>query len=283
MKITVLGIPRELLAMALNGTSGATFGVQLRVLTKRLMIRVIRRPYTELPTVLISAFFLFVYVGQLDKVFGGSAMPSSIDFSKGNFVNFILPFSIVSASISGASSGINLVEDIESGVFRRYQAMPISRWAVILAPMLVGALRVLLQSGLILGLGILIGASPATGSLGFVVILGIAFLWGMGFAGYSVAAGIRSGSAQGAQAATFLFFPALFIAPTFVPREALSGWLSSAAAFNPTTYVIEAMRGIMIDGWIYESILKGVIASGLFALITLSFAVISARKATEKN
>ena len=157
------------------------------------------------------------------------------------------------------------------------------RWAVILAPMLVGALRVLLQSGLILGLGVVIGASPATGPGGFVVILGIAFLWGMGFAGYSVAAGIRSGSAQGAQAATFLFFPALFIAPTFVPREAQSGWLSSAAAFNPTTYVIEAMRDIMIDGWIPDSLLKGVIASGLFALITLSFAVISARKATEKN
>ncbi|MBO68929.1 MAG: ABC transporter [Acidiferrobacteraceae bacterium] len=269
--------------MAIDNSGGATFGLQLWILTKRLLIRVIRRPYTELPTVLISAFFLFVYVGQLDKVFGGSAMPSSIDFSKGNFVNFILPFSIVSASISGASSGINLVEDIESGVFRRYQAMPISRWAVILAPMLVGAVRVFFQSGLILSLGILIGASPATGPIGFLAILGIAFLWGMGFAGYSVAAGIRSGSAQGAQAATFLFFPALFIAPTFVPREALSGWLSSAAAFNPTTYVIEAMRGIMIDGWISESILKGVIASGLFALITLTFAVIAARKVTEKN
>ena len=226
---------------------------------------------------------MFVYVGQLDRVFGGNALGTTFDFSKGNFVNFILPFSIVSASISGASSGISLVEDIESGVFRRYQAMPISRWAIILAPILVGALRVLIQAGLILTLGILIGAKPATGPFGFFAILGIAFLWGMGFAGYSVAAGIRSGSAQGAQAATFLFFPALFIAPTFVPREALSGWLSNAAKFNPTTYVIEAMRGIMIEGWVIEPITKGIAAAGLFAIITLSFALISARKATEKS
>ena len=261
----------------------APFALQLRILTKRLFFRVFRRPYTELPTILISAFFLFVYVGQLDRVFGSNALGTPFDFSKGNFVNFILPFSIVSASISGGSSGISLVEDIESGVFRRYQAMPISRWAIILAPMLVGAIRVLVQAGLILGLGILIGAEPAAGPLGFFAVLGIAFLWGMGFAGYSVAAGIRSGSAQGAQAATFLFFPALFIAPTFVPREALSGWLSTAAKFNPTTYVIEAMRGIMIEGWIAEPITKGVIAAGLFALITLCFAVISARKATEKS
>ena len=149
--------------------------------------------------------------------------------------------------------------------------------------MVVGAVRVLAQSGLILVLGILIGASAVTGILGYFAVLGIAFMWGMGFAGYSVAAGVRTGSAQGAQAATFLFFPALFIAPTFVPREALSGWLATAAKFNPTTYVIEAMRAIMIDGWIAQPIINGLTAAGLFAAITLSFAVISAKKATEKN
>ena len=268
--------------MTIDNSMKAKFSVQLWVIIKRLLFRVVRRPYTELPTIIISAFFLFVYVGQLDRVFGGG-LSIPIDFSNGNFVNFILPFSIVSASISGASAGISLVEDIESGVFRRYQAMPISRWAIILAPMVVGAVRVLAQSGLILVLGILIGASAVTGILGYFAVLGIAFMWGMGFAGYSVAAGVRTGSAQGAQAATFLFFPALFIAPTFVPREALSGWLATAAKFNPTTYVIEAMRAIMIDGWIAQPIINGLTAAGLFAAITLSFAVISAKKATEKN
>ena len=113
-------------------------------------------------------------------------------------------------------------------------------------------------------------------------MLSIAFLWGMGFAGYSVAAGVRSGSSQGAQAASFLFFPALFLAPTFVPREALRGWLATASAYNPTTYVIEAMRAIMVEGWVMDVLLKGYIAAGLFAFITLSFAVISVGKATEK-
>jgi len=114
------------------------------------------------------------------------------------------------------------------------------------------------------------------------MVLSIAFLWGMGFAGYSVAAGVRSGSSQGAQAASFLFFPALFLAPTFVPREALRGWLSTASAYNPTTYVIEAMRAIMVEGWINDVIFKGYLAAGTFAILTLTFAVVSARKATEK-
>ena len=158
----------------------------------------------------------------------------------------------------------------------------IAKWAIILAPMIVGAMRVLLQASLIMLIGKIIGADPAVGTVGFFLVLSIAFLWGMGFAGYSVAAGVRSGSSQGAQAASFLFFPALFLAPTFVPREALRGWLSTASAYNPTTYVIEAMRAIMVDGWVTDIIVKGFIASGTFALLTLTFAVLSARKATEK-
>ncbi len=260
----------------------ASFFLQLGILTKRLILRVIRRPLAELPNIFISAFFLFVYDGALGGVFGGSAAGTPFDFAKGNFVNFILPVSIVSASVSGGASGVYLVEDIESGVFKRYQGMPISKWAIILAPILVGGLRVLIQAGLILTIGVIIGANPAAGTLGYFAVLGIAFLWGMGFAGYSVAAGVRSGSSQGAQAASFLFFPALFLAPTFTPRYALKGWLQTAASYNPTTYVIEAMRAIMIDGWVTDLITKGVLFSGGFALLTLTFAVVSAKKATEK-
>ena len=130
--------------------SNRSFYVQLQVLTKRMVLRVVRRPLAELPNLIISAFFLFVYDGALGGVFGGTASGTPFDFANGNFINFILPVSIVSASLSGAASGIYLVEDIESGVFKRYQSMPISRWAIILAPMNVGALRVLLQAGLIL-------------------------------------------------------------------------------------------------------------------------------------
>ena len=56
----------------------------------------------------------------------------------------------------------------------------------------------------------------------------------------------------------------------------------TAASYNPTTYVIEAMRAIMIDGWVTDLITKGVLFSGGFALLTLTFAVVSAKKATEK-
>ena len=174
------------------------------------------------------------------------------------------------------------MEDIESGVFKRYQSMPISKWAIILAPMIVGAMRVLLQASLIMLIGKIIGADPAVGTVGFFLVLSIAFLWGMGFAGYSVAAGVRSGSSQGAQAASFLFFLHYFLHQHLYQRG-FRGWLSTASAYNPTTYVIEAMRAIMVDGWVTDVIVKGFIASGTFALLTLTFAVLSAERLQKKR
>ena len=182
-----------------------------------------RRPLAELPNIFLSAFFLFAYDGALGRVFGGSAVGTPFDFANGNFVNFILPVSIVSASLSGGASGIYLVEDIESGVFKRYQSMPISKWAIILAPMIVGAMRVLLQASLIMLIGKIIGADPAVGTVGFFLVLSIAFLWGMGFAGYSVAAGVRSGSSQGAQAASFLFFPCTISCTNICTKRGFKG------------------------------------------------------------
>ncbi len=56
----------------------------------------------------------------------------------------------------------------------------------------------------------------------------------------------------------------------------------TGAAYNPTTYVIEGMRSVMVQGWEPDVLFRGYLSACMFAAITLTFAVISARKATEK-
>ena len=36
-----------------------------------------------------------------------------------------------------------------------------------------------------------------------------------------------------------LFFPFAFLTTSFLPKEALTGWLSTIATYNPVTYVLE--------------------------------------------
>jgi ABC-2 type transport system permease protein len=247
------------------------------LLLGRLARRAVRIPAATLPNLLISLFFLLVYQGLLGHA---SAVARLVG---GNYVNFILPVSILSASVSGGTAGLVLVADAESGYLRRLLAMPISRAAIVIAPILIGALQVLLQAALLLAVGAAIGADPRTGAGGVLVLLGYALLWGLGFSGYSVATGLRTGNAQIAQTASFIFFPLIFLAPTFLPLAQLSPALRAIARINPTTYVLQAMRTLLISGWHAAPLLDGLAAGGGFAAITLALAVLVARRETARR
>lgn len=255
----------------------APLATQVRLLTGRLIRKVLREPAVTIPNLAISAFFLFTYNGAF-----GSSGVTSFPGVGGNYLNFILPVTVLFSSISGGAAGLTLVQDLETGYFRRQLAMPLSRSAIVLAAILLGAIQVLVQACLIMTIGLLMGANPATGIGGIFALLGFALLWGMGFAGYSVATGLKTGNAQAAQAATFIFFPLMFLAPVFLPMEQLAGWIQAIAKVNPTTYMLEAMRSVMITGWVASSLLKGLLAGGIFALVTLTAAVRVARSKTSR-
>ena len=46
-----------------------------------------------------------------------------------------------------------------------------------------------------------------------------------------------------------LFFPFAFLTTTFVPEEALTGWLATIATYNPVTYILQGMRSLSQEGW----------------------------------
>ena len=242
----------------------------------RRLLRQQLRSITTFVNLLISVFFLAVYVGAFGDA-GAVEATIGVDFT-----TFILPVTILNASIAGSAAGQLLVTDLESGYLRRLLTMPISRVALVLAPMLVGATLVTAQAALVVALGLVLGVDAAAGALGLVALLGLALLWGLAFAGYSVATGLLAGNAAAAQAASFIFFPLIFLSPTFLPRDQLQGWLRAASAANPTTYVLEAMRDLLIEGWEARSLLTGFVVIGGLSLVTLLWAAAVARRTTAR-
>jgi ABC-2 type transport system permease protein len=254
--------------------TGIPFAGQVFLLTRRFVRNLIRQPAVLLPNLGISVFFLLVYYGS----FGDS--PAVVELTGGNYLNFVLPVTVLFASISGGAAGLTLVEDLESGYFRRLLAMPLARTAIVLSAMILGALQVTVEAVLIIGVGLILGADPVTGAPGLLAVLFFSLLWGLGFAGYSVATGLLTGNARAAQSATFIFFPLLFLAPVFLPFDQLSPWIQAIARVNPTTYMLEGMRSLMIDGWVAWPLGKAMIAGSLFAGVTLLWA---ARVAVRKT
>lgn len=235
--------------------------VHIFLLAIRSLTTIMRTPEALLPPLAISIFFLIIYQSTLGKA------ASFIPGIGGSYLGFILPLSIVSGSLAG--SGIaaqNLVRDIERGYFDKLLLTPVRRAALLLAPIMAGAVILGIQSTIVVLVGLLLGLQPATGILGLLVVIGLGVLLGLGFAGFTVSAALGSGSAAATQGASFLFFPLTFLAPTFVPLALLSGWLAVAAKLNPITYVLEAMRALLNTGWDAQAIGISILACLILAV-----------------
>jgi ABC-2 type transport system permease protein len=68
----------------------------------------------------------------------------------------------------------------------------------------------------------------------------------------------------------------------FLPFDQLAPWIQVIARVNPTTYMLEGMRSLMIEGWQAWPLAKAVIAGSLFAIVTLTWAARVAIRKTSR-
>lgn len=253
--------------------------LQITTMAWRSLITTFRIPAAIVPGIIISVFFLFVYTGSL-----GNASNFLPGLAGKSYLAFILPVSIVSSALSGAGvAGQAIVRDIENGYFDKLLLTPISRAALLLGPMIAGAVTLGLQTIIVLGVGILLGLQSATGVAGMAVVVGLALILGVGFSGFTVSIALRSGSAAATQGGSFLFFPLTFLTATFVPVALLSGWIKTAAIYNPITYILEAMRSVLLEGWQPEVLTRGLASATVLGIVLFIFALVSLRARTARR
>jgi ABC-2 type transport system permease protein len=67
------------------------------------------------------------------------------------------------------------------------------------------------------------------------------------------------------QAVFPLFMAALFFSSVGLPRELIqTEWFQQVTTYNPVSYLIEAPRSLLIEGWDAQALLLGIaVASGI--------------------
>jgi len=183
------------------------------------------------------------------------------------------------------------VRDIDNGYFNKLLLTPVSRAAILLGPMIAGAIVIVLQALAIIVAGLLMGLEPATGVVGLLTLLGYALLLGMGLSGFIVGVALRTGSPGAVSGVSFLFFPLTFLTATFTPINLLEGWIRTAAEYNPITaaeynpitYILEATRGLLNTGWNAEALSRGLTSSLVIFIITFAFALWSLKSRTARK
>jgi ABC-2 type transport system permease protein len=242
---------------------------QAWVLGQRALREAYRTPEAILPTLFIPLFFLVVNVGQAARIF-----PShSTAFLHGQgYGAFQLPSSLLLAASFG-SAALFLVEDIEGGYFDKLRATPIPRTAIVLGRLIAESVKgVLLATALVL-LGLVFGISVASGVLGFVLLVALAALWAVVFSGFMLSIALKTRSAAATNSAGLIFFPLLFLTPNFVPRNLLTRPMEIAATLNPVTYVMEALRSLILEDLVWSKIAYGFGVAAVLGAVMLALNV----------
>jgi ABC-2 type transport system permease protein len=236
------------------------------VLGKRALREAVRQPDALFMTMFIPLFFLVVNTGQAAEIFPSE----STGFLEGQgYGAFQLPITLLLAASFGMAA-LFLVEEIEGGYFDKLRAMPIPRYAMVLGRLVAEGAKGLVLSTVIVLLALPFGITIASGVLGFVLLVALTSLWGVVYTGFIQLIALKSRSAAAVNSGGLIFFPLLFLTPNFVPRELLTEPMEVAATVNPVTYLMEALRSLILDDLDWETILPGfgvVAALGVLMLV----------------
>jgi ABC-2 type transport system permease protein len=235
---------------------------EVALLGRRAVREIVRLPAATIPTLFIPLFFLAVNIGQVEKTF-----PSSTPFLHGQgYAAFQIPVSLLFA-VSTVTSGMALVTEIDNGYFDKLLVAPIRRSSIILGRLAADLVRGLMLSVLVLIAGFAFGVHVEAGVLGAVVLVVLAALWGVAYAGIGLLIALLTRNVQATQSSFILFFPLLFLTPNFVPFDRLSPLMEALARANPVSYVIEGLRSLLLEGWVVDKLLLCIGVTVLTGLI----------------
>ena len=238
---------------------------QAWVLGQRALREAWRTPDALVPTLFIPLFFLVVNVGQAGRIFPSA----STAFLEGQgYGAFQLPSSLLLAASFGTAA-LFLVEDIEGGYFDKLRAAPVPRSSIVLGRLIAEGVKGVLIASLIVLVALPFGISLASGPIGFLLLIGLTALWSVVFVGFMQLIALKTRSAAATNSGGLIFFPLLFLTPNFVPRDLLTRPMEIAATLNPVTYVMEALRSLILDDFDWSRIWPGFLVVAVLGAVML--------------
>src|ERR687898_859936 len=111
------------------------------------------------------------------------------------------------------------------------------------------------------------------GLVGFLLLVGLTALWAVVFTGFMQLIALKTRSAAATNSAGLVFFPLLFLTPNFVPRDLLTRPMEIAATLNPVTYVMEALRSLVLEDLDWGTILPGFAVVAVLGVIVIALNV----------
>src|ERR1700749_4161086 len=204
------------------------------VLTGRSLKHITRSVDTIITTAIVPIAFMVLFF----CLFGGA-----IKHGSGSYVTYLLPGILLITIASGISyTAFRLFTDMQGGIFKRFQSMPIARssvlWSHVLTSLAANLISLVVVVLVAVGMGFRSGAGP----LAWLAVAGILFLFTLALTWIAVIPGLTAKSVDGASAFSYplIFLP--FISSAFVPTAKMPGPVRAFANNQPVTSIVDTIR-----------------------------------------
>jgi oleandomycin transport system permease protein len=179
------------------------------------------------------------------------------------------------------NTGMALNTDITKGVFDRFRSLPIARSAPLLGRIAADVVRQVWSVAILLGVGLVLGfrlgTNPvsALGAVALLVAFTLAFSW------VPVLVGMLVDEPEKVMMLGFVVvFPMTFASSAFVPVATMPGWLQAWVKVNPTSLLVDAVRGLLVGGKVAAPALGALAWAAAIAVVFAPLALRAFRRRT---
>jgi ABC-2 type transport system permease protein len=184
--------------------------------------------------IMLMVMFVYLFGGAIDT---GTA-----------YVTYVVPGVLLLCVSFGASlTAVAVSHDLTGGIIDRFRSLDVSGASFLAGHVVSSVARNAASTVVVLAVALLIGFRPTAGPGAWLAAIGILLAFVLALSWLSAAVGVAARSPEAADGFTFglMFLP--YPSSAFVPIDTMPGWLRGFAEHQPTTPVIESVRGLLLD------------------------------------
>ncbi|GAA1956064.1 ABC transporter permease [Agromyces allii] len=234
------------------------------------------RPLVRDPfSVIFSLVQPLVFLG----LFGPLLVGASGGDVAGTLQWFVPGILVMVALFGTASTGANLLFEMQTGSHERTLVAPLSRSALLVGRALKEVVPLVIQGTIVVLVAVPFGFSIDVP--GLIAGLGVLAIFGIGFGAlsYALALACRNRDWMFWMVHQTLLFPLMILSGMLLPLEDGPAWMQVAAAVNPLSYLVDAERALLAGDFTDPNVLGGLIAAVATCAIGVFVGVRSMRKA----
>jgi ABC-2 type transport system permease protein len=219
-------------------------------LTVRQVRALLRQPCWLALTLFQPIIYLLLFGALFKKVV---EIPG---FGAKSYITFLTPGIVVmSAMFSGGWSGMAVIDDLNRGVMDRFLVAPTSRGAVMMGRIAPQVLTTLIQTLILVGLALLVGATFPGGVVGVLMLIVTASLLSIGFSTLANGLSLLLRREESVIAAVnFILLPLTFLSSAFLQNSLAPKWIQAIAKYNPMDWAVRAGRDALSSGTHWSSV-----------------------------